>query len=353
MCCSPLDVLSTLFRMPQARDVAAVAGGASVDVDACEDPSATCAGIRVLPTQHACGVWVIFTEQLNKQSHTHAASRAKSPLRPREKDRKNQCPLGRAPRTRRTAAAGSATPCGNRPAYAALCVCAANPNRRMLQLLLTEGAISETDLLEHLGDCVERHKAEAKRAKVAYKHEAERDIKTLRGIVDDINSQIEAWNMKIARKNFKAPGSSKWVHHYGVVNILEDDGMCKQDWLSKSEQEFFHLIVAEILDADTKSIDSTIAIPRPRPHDDDQAQPEQGSDASIASRRGSGSPRTRMGSYALGVRTELQRLYWSADPGTEGNVIGGGSAPWGGPGAAAAGRVVRGAGADPPTERRG
>ena len=210
-----------------------------------------------------------------------------------------------------------------------VCVCRQSQPQNVFQLLLTEGAISETDLLEHLGDCVERHKAEAKRAKVAYKHEAERDIKTLRGIVDDINSQIEAWNMKIARKNFKAPGSSKWVHHYGVVNILEDDGMCKQDWLSKSEQEFFHLIVAEILDADTKSIDSTIAI-------------NLGRDLTMTTRLNSSEAQrcldrlekgqwlakdADVGSYALGVRTELQRLYWSADPGTEGNVIGGGSAP--------------------------
>ena len=189
--------------------------------------------------------------------------------------------------------------------------------------------MNEDELLDIFGNTIDNYKAEAKRARLSLKHDRDsdnsRDVKSLRGVIDEINSQWEPWNMKVAKMKYKTAG--RFVQYYGVVNILEEDGMCKQDWLSKSEQEFFHLLVAEILDADSKTIDAVQAV-------------NLGRDLTTTTRLNSSDATKCLdklekgqwlakdsdeGSYALGVRTELQRRYWTADPGTEGNVVGGGS----------------------------
>lgn len=185
------------------------------------------------------------------------------------------------------------------------------------QLLLRVGVLNEDELLDIFGNTIDNYKAEAKRARLSLKHDRDsdnsRDVKSLRGVIDEINSQWEPWNMKVAKMKYKTAG--RFVQYYGVVNILEEDGMCKQDWLSKSEQEFFHLLVAEILDADSKTIDAVQAV-------------NLGRDLTTTTRLNSSDATKCLdklekgqwlakdsdeGSYALGVRTELQRRYWSDD----------------------------------------
>ena len=130
-------------------------------------------------------------------------------------------------------------------------------HRNVTQLLLEEGIFSEATLIEQLGECIDRHKSEAKRARLKRTHDEAKDASTLKGVVDQINEQLRPLGLMIAR--MKSRISGEYELYYGIVNLNEEDGFAKQGWLNKSEQEFFHKLVEEILDSDDKQIEAVAA----------------------------------------------------------------------------------------------
>ena len=116
--------------------------------------------------------------------------------------------------------------------------------------MLDEGIFSEEQLIELLGDCIDKYKDDAKRARLKRMHDEMKDAKTLEAVVESINLQLKPLSLMIARMKSKISGS--WETYYGVVNLNEDDGFAKQGWLSKSEQEFFHKLIEEILSSDVR-----------------------------------------------------------------------------------------------------
>ena len=170
-------------------------------------------------------------------------------------------------------------------------------HRNITQLLLEEGALSESDLINHMGDCIDLHKHEAIKGRLKRTHDEARDKKTLEAVVDRINGQLDPLGLKIANMKSKlsgeyevrrrpvcrsvtgrggsvchpplllvvvclfsssplllislvlliSTGASGWQVYYGLVNLKEHDGFAKQQgWLKESEQEFFHMLVDKI-----------------------------------------------------------------------------------------------------------
>ena len=122
-------------------------------------------------------------------------------------------------------------------------------HRNITQLLLEEGVYSESDLMNLMGDCIDLHKREALKGRLKRTHEEAHDKKTLKAVVDRINEQLQPLQLKIAVMKSKQL-SGEYETYYGLVNLNEHDGFAKQGWLNKSEQEFFHNIVEEILASD-------------------------------------------------------------------------------------------------------
>ena len=136
-------------------------------------------------------------------------------------------------------------------------------HRNIAQLVLDEGIFSEEQLIELLGDCIDKYKDDAKRARLKRTHDEMKDAKTLEAVVESINLQLKPLSLMIARMKSKISGS--WETYYGVVNLNEDDGFAKQGWLSKSEQEFFHKLIEEILSSDVRAPPPPPARRRHRP----------------------------------------------------------------------------------------
>lgn len=186
-------------------------------------------------------------------------------------------------------------------------------HRNMCQLLLDHGVFSEDELLEQLGESIERHKRdiadkrESKRLKLH--HEEQRDLKTLAAVIEHINEQIEPFGMKVAR--MKSQTSGTWQVYYGVVNLAEEDGF-KQEWLSKSEQEFFHLLVGEIIGSDSKQIESSEAAALGRDLSQTKLSAAEAHRCLERLELGQWLAKSDDGHYSLGVRTELQRRYMAA-----------------------------------------
>jgi hypothetical protein len=186
-------------------------------------------------------------------------------------------------------------------------------HRNICQLLLDRGVFSEDDLLEQLGECIDRHKHAAKRAKLTLKHDDARDRKMLHEVVDHISKQLTPLGLKVARVKSRVMGTH--LLYYGIVNLDEDDGFGKQEWLSKSEQEFFYKVVAEILSSDDKEIDSVAA--QNLGQDLTSTTKLTNSQACKCLERlelGQWLAKSDDGIYSLGVRTEIQRQYWSEEP---------------------------------------
>ena len=184
------------------------------------------------------------------------------------------------------------------------------------QLLLDQGVFSEDDLLELFSECVERHAKEAKRAKLKIQHDPDRDKRTLQQVVDLINGNLDPLGLKVVRHRYRngPPPDGAWQTYYGVVNLNEDDGFAKQEWLSKSEQEFFHTLVGQILGSDDGQIDAVEATNLR--HDASSTAKLSGDAASKCLEQlelGQWLAKSDDGFYSLGVRTELQRRYWSDD----------------------------------------
>lgn len=184
-------------------------------------------------------------------------------------------------------------------------------HRNVAQLLLDEGIFSETTLVDHLGECIERYKDDAKRARLKRTHDDKKDQEMLNGVVTTINVQLEPLGLKVARMKSRISGD--WERYYGIVNLNEDD-FSKQDWLSKSEQEFFHKLVEEILESETKQIDAVDAANMGRTLS--ATSKLSASDAGKCLERlerGQWLSKSDDGNYSLGVRTELQRRYLTED----------------------------------------
>ena len=163
---------------------------------------------------------------------------------------------------------------------------------------------------------VQRFHQDAKRAKLTLKHDdgREKDRKTLGLVIDHCNEGLEPIGLKVAKIKHKDTESGSWHVYYGVVNLNEDDGAAKQDWMSKSEQEFFHKLVLEILDADDKRLEAQEALAIGR--DLESTSKLSASDAQRCLEHltlGSWLAKSDDGYYSLGVRTELQRRYLADD----------------------------------------
>ena len=128
-------------------------------------------------------------------------------------------------------------------------------HRNITQLLLDEGIFPEATLIDHLGECADRHDKEAKRAKIKM-HQDGRDAETLKKVVEKINGQLQPLGLMIARMKSKITG--QYEVYYGLVNV-QDDSFAKQEWLKKPEQEFFHKLVEAITDSDDKQVEAVAA----------------------------------------------------------------------------------------------
>lgn len=189
-------------------------------------------------------------------------------------------------------------------------------HRNVCQVLLDQGVITESALIDAFGEVLDRYKPEAKRARLSLKGEEDKDRKTLQTVVETCNGGLEPLGLKIARMRHKDSSASDedsaWNTYYGVVNLVEDDA--KQDWMSKSEQEFFHKLVIEILDSEGKHLESQEAIAIGR--DLEATTKLSASDANNyldRLTRAQWLAKSDDGYYSLGVRTELQRRYLKSD----------------------------------------
>ena len=190
-------------------------------------------------------------------------------------------------------------------------------HRNVVQILLDQGVLSEQVFLETFGEVVQRYQHEAKRARIALKGDEEKDKKTLVQAVDLCNERLEPLGLKIAKMKHKdregADGQEgTWNTYYGVVNLVEED--TKQDWMGKSEQEFFHKLVMEILGSDTKQIESQEATSIGRDLESTtKLNPTEANRCLERLTQGQWLAKSDDGYYSLGVRTELQRRYLASD----------------------------------------
>ena len=191
-------------------------------------------------------------------------------------------------------------------------VCAVH--RNICQLLLEVGIFSKPQLIELLGQCIDAHKAEATRGRLKRKHDETKDAETLEKVIDTINAQLKPLALMVARMKSRNRESKEWETYYGVVNLNDEDGFGKQGWLSKSEQEFFHRLVEEIVDSDSKEVEAVVAANMGR--DLSATTKLSVSDAGECLKRlerGQWLAKSDDGFYSLGVRTELQRRYMNED----------------------------------------
>ncbi len=197
-------------------------------------------------------------------------------------------------------------------------------HRNICQLMLDQGIYSEKELVEHMGECIERHKGEAKRVKLKRTHDEAKDQKTLEGVVARINEQLEPLGLKVARLKSKVTG--EWERYYGMVNLNEEDSFGKQDWLNKAEQEYFNKLVEEILEADGQRVEAVAAanLGRGLEHNSKLSASDAGK-ALEKLERGHWLLKSDDGFFSLGVRSELQRKYTS-EYGAAGSQGGGGAA---------------------------
>ena len=187
-------------------------------------------------------------------------------------------------------------------------------HRNVCQLLLDRGVYKEDELAEAWQEVVGRYPKDAKRAKLSLKHDEVRDRETLMKVVDSCNESLEPLGLKIAKMKQQDRDSKAWITYYGIVNLVEDDKYATQTWMSKSEQEFFHKLVAEILGSDPKELESSLAIAIGR--DLESTTKLAASEAEKCLERlthGQWLALSNEGYYSLGVRTELQRRYMSED----------------------------------------
>lgn len=194
-------------------------------------------------------------------------------------------------------------------------------HRNVTQLLLDQGVFCEDDLLELFSECVERHAKEAKRAKLKIQHDPDRDKRTLQQVVDLINGNLDPLGLKVVRHRYRngPPPDGAWQTYYGVVNLNEDDGFAKQEWLSKSEQEFFHKLVGEILAAESKTVDELDATNSARELTATaKLSPSEARECLAKLKEGKWLTMDDDGNYGLGVRTELQGRYLREMPTAEG-----------------------------------
>ena len=187
-------------------------------------------------------------------------------------------------------------------------------HRNICQLLLEKGIFSKPELIDLLGDCIERHKSEATRGRLKRRHDEDKDAETLEKVVQTINAQLKPLGLMIARMKSRDRESQLWETYYGVVNLNEDDGFGRQGWLNKSEQEFFHKLVEEILDSESKQVEAVVAANMGR--DLSATTKLSVGDAGKCLKRledGQWLTKSDEGYFSLGVRTELQRRYMSED----------------------------------------
>ena len=141
-----------------------------------------------------------------------------------------------------------------------------------------------------------------------------KDGEILRKVVEQVNVLLKPLGLMIARMKSRSAG--EYQVYYGLVNLNEDDGFAKQGWLNKSEQEFFHKLVDEILESEGKQIEAVAAANMGR-----ELSATSKLTVSDAGRclerleRGQWLAKSEDGQYSLGVRTELQRRYLSSDGG--------------------------------------
>lgn len=197
----------------------------------------------------------------------------------------------------------------------------------MCQLLLEEGALSEDRLVALLGECVTRHGGEAKRAKIVTHVEGgrsrlsaadadEKNRKTLGVVLDALTAQLQPLGMKVAKMKSRADKQL----HYGLVNLNPDDALAKAaTTLSKSEQEFFHKLVGEILAAESKTVDELDATNSARELTATaKLSPSEARECLAKLKEGKWLTMDDDGNYGLGVRTELQGRYLREMPTAEG-----------------------------------
>ena len=192
--------------------------------------------------------------------------------------------------------------------------CAPAVHRNICQLLLEKGIFSKPELIDLLGDCIEKHKSEASRGRLKRKHDEVKDGETLDKVLQTINAQLQPLGLKVARMKSRDRESNAWETYYGVVNLNEEDGFGKQGWLSKSEQEFFHKLVDEILESESKQVEAVVASNMGR--DLSATSKLSVSDAGKCLKRleeGQWLTKSDEGYFSLGVRTELQRRYLSEE----------------------------------------
>ena len=186
-------------------------------------------------------------------------------------------------------------------------------HRNVCQLLLEHGVFGEEDLIDRLGDCIDRHKQDAKRLKIKRHDDESRNQQQLGKVVDQVNAQLEPLQLKVARMRSKISG--EWLTYYGVVNLNEDDALgAHAVSLSKSEQEFFHRLVGDILSCDERRVEATEATNIGR--DLVSTTRLSAADANRCLEKlelGQWLAKSDDGFYSLGVRTELQRRYMSDD----------------------------------------
>lgn len=187
--------------------------------------------------------------------------------------------------------------------------------RNLCQLLLSQGCFLEDDLVERYHECLDRHK----RQKRWHKDDDEKNRKELGRMIDELNEQLEALGIKVARMKSKATG--KWEMHYGVVNLLGDDAFSSLALgLTKAEQELFHKVISEIIASEERKIESTDAASLR--HQLTASKINQADAEACLERLASGSwlATDDNGNYLLGVRTELQQRYMAttSEPAAEG-----------------------------------
>lgn len=189
-------------------------------------------------------------------------------------------------------------------------------HRNVCQVLLDQGVITESALFDAFSEVLDRHKSDAKRARLSLKGDDEKDRKTLQSVIDTCNEGLEPLGLKIARMRHKDGSASDednaWSTYFGVVNLVEEDA--RQDWMNKSEQEFFHKLVIEILGSDDKQVESQEAVAIGR--DLEATSKLSASDANNyldRLTRAQWLAKSDDGYYSLGVRTELQRRYLASD----------------------------------------
>merc|ERR1712005_62304 len=108
---------------------------------------------------------------------------------------------------------GSPTQQGSKAHTAAtLMASSSDVHRNICQLLLDEGVKSEEDLLDNLGECIDRHKESAKRARVKLHDDVNKNAATLESIVQVINDQLQPLGFKVARMKSQVTG--EWARYY-------------------------------------------------------------------------------------------------------------------------------------------